>query len=226
MVRIVINIFVVFAIHAVLVLRFRNIFAIVVTNGGHYITSDKSFCIDRKFARVDSAEAQFSAVLKNHVFRSVNADIDSVLLRVLVPFLPFAFGYSGSLLSIYGSQLGEEDLHLDVFAISVLKYPFYFILACGIIGFIYPFLTWKHRNETEKKFGLFLLASLIILIIGTSWIINRDEYNIALLHIRYMAMYIPLVLLFCFLPGEETAPESKKAKRYSVLRKDGKTWIV
>ena len=49
----------------------------------------------------------------------------------------FAFGYSGSLLSIYGTQLGEEDLHLDVFAISVLKYPFYFILACGIIGFIF-----------------------------------------------------------------------------------------
>ena len=131
----------------------------------------------------------------------------------------FAFGYSGSLLSIYGTQLGEEDLHLDVFFTSILKYPFYFILACGIIGFIYPFLTWKHRNETEKKFGLFLLASLIILIIGTSWIINRDEYNIALLHIRYMAMYIPPVLLFCFLPGEETAPESKKAKRAQAAMK-------
>ena len=125
----------------------------------------------------------------------------------------FVFGYNGNLLSIYDSQLGKEELHLDAFFTSVIKYPFYFILSCGIIGFIYPVLTWKHWDEKQKRFGLFTLISLTVLIVGTSWIINRDEFDVALLHIRYMAMYIPLVLLFCFLPGGEIAAENKKAKR-------------
>ena len=125
----------------------------------------------------------------------------------------YAFGYNGNLLSIYNEQLGEAELHLDAFFKSVLKYPYYFILSCGIIGFIYPLLTWKYWDTQGKRFGLFVLVSIIVLIIGTSWIINRDEYNVALLHIRYMAMYIPLVLLLCFLPGGATDTDSRKAKR-------------
>ena len=116
----------------------------------------------------------------------------------------FAFGYEGGLLSLYASQTGAaEGWHLDAFGKAVLTYPYYFILSCGIIGFVYPFLTRKYWNDSQKKLWAFSLASLLALMIGTAWVVNRTEYNANLLHLRYIAMYIPLMLFFCCIPREE-----------------------
>ncbi len=114
----------------------------------------------------------------------------------------FAFGYSGNVFSIYDIQVANSgNLNLGIFLQSAVTYPYYFILSCGIIGFVLPFLSWKSWDNNIRKFWWFTLVSLFFMMVGTAWVINRPEENANLLHIRYSAIFIPLVFLFCFLPG-------------------------
>ena len=121
------------------------------------------------------------------------------------------FGYQGDSLSIYENQIaGKNDWHLDVFFQMIPAYLYYFILACGIIGFVYPLKTYRHWQKEQKLFAVSVLICLLAMIVGTCWVINRHEYATKIVHLRYIAMYIPLTLLFCFLPAEtESKPKGK-----------------
>lgn len=125
----------------------------------------------------------------------------------------YGFGLETGLLSLYEQQVTvSSGLHLDQFFRAVVLYPFYFMLACGLIAFIYPFTVCKLWSRENRFFGLMLLLCLGGMIIGTAWSINRYEFKTDTIHLRYIAMYVPLMLLMCHVP-EENAPAKPGQKK-------------
>ena len=116
----------------------------------------------------------------------------------------YVYGYEGGTLSIYSSQAkGARKLEWG----KVLAfYPVYFMLSCGIIGFVYPAVTsykWEAENRT---FWRYILASLTVMIVGAVWAIEQVS-SVNNIYLRYIAMYIPLVLMFCFLSWQKTTKQ-------------------
>ena len=131
----------------------------------------------------------------------------------------FAFGYRGELLSIYSSQVSDSvGWHLDAFFKALATYPYYFILSCGIIGFVYVVSFVRGLPTVSRMFWRLCMLSLLLTMIGTAWLVNRTEFLASFLHMRYIAMYIPIVLIYCFLPAAETREKGTKAiKNRSIL---------
>lgn len=135
----------------------------------------------------------------------------------------YAFGYEGSVLSIYESQLdGSIVKNTGLFFKSLVLYLYYFILACGLIGFIYPFTLWKKWKPEEKRYWWFVIAALAVMIIGSAWAVEQVT-SLNNVHLRYTAMYIPLFLLFCFIPIE---PEKKTKKGPIQSKKSIALWVI
>ena len=138
----------------------------------------------------------------------------AVLCVVPLAFLVLAkycFGYSGSGFSVYNSQIGTElGWHLEKFFKFLAIYPYYFLLSCGVVGVAYPITRYKRWNSVQKAFWWFIIVCIIGMIIGTCWTVNRYEYRTNRAHLRYVAMYIPLMLLFCLLPEMSREKSSKK----------------
>ena len=127
----------------------------------------------------------------------------------------FALGYQGGLLSIYSNQVSDSvGWHLDAFFKAVVTYPYYFILSCGIMGFIYVIYTVRKMDPSLKTFWWICMVSLAVTMIGTAWLVNRTEFLASFLHMRYIAMYIPVVLIYCFIPVSE-AKEKAAGKGYT-----------
>ena len=128
------------------------------------------------------------------------------------------FGYEGSILSIYQTQVEHTSglKWIDIFT-SAVSYPFYFILSCGIIGFIYPLICSKDWNEENLRFLYFVLISLAVMMIGAVWAIEPATV-LNNIHLRYVAMYIPLFLIFCGIPQQESRLLKKK--------KENRTWQI
>ncbi len=135
----------------------------------------------------------------------------------------FAFGYEGSIFSIYEAQLdGSIIKNKGMFFKSLVLYLYYFILACGMIGFIYPFTLWKKWKPEKKLYWWFMIVALAVMIIGSAWAVEQVT-SLNNVHLRYTAMYIPLFLLFCFIPIE---PEKKTKKGFVQSKKSIAFWIV
>ena len=66
---------------------------------------------------------------------SALAGIGSLGLCFLLLWLlvRFGFGYEGNLLGVYHEQLSAQDVGRNFFLETVGLYPYYFILACGIL---------------------------------------------------------------------------------------------
>lgn len=127
--------------------------------------------------------------------------------------LKYVFDYRGGTLSLYNTQIGGEyGWHLDIFFKAIPVYIYYFILSCGIIGVAYPVIFFRNWNKNERLFGASVLICLLIMIVGTAWTINRHEYASETIHLRYIAMYIPLALLFCFLSCHKDEKKERNAK--------------
>lgn len=134
-----------------------------------------------------------------------------VLLQCLVRY---GFHYESSLLSLYEQQIGGgRGLQMGAFLKGLALYPYYLILSGGIICAVYPFTVWRKWAKEHKWFALMILLCLLGMIVGTAWSVNRYEYSVTKAHLRYMAMYIPLMLVFCHLPvAEETQPKARGKK--------------
>ena len=114
-----------------------------------------------------------------------------------------AFGYSGALLGVYDTQVSKYmGYNYDIFWNSLLLYPYYFLLACGILPLAVSLTRLPGYDRPSRHFYLLISLSVVALLIGTAWTVNRPERS-NILYIRYVAMYLPLFLAFCFRPADE-----------------------
>ena len=135
----------------------------------------------------------------------------------------FAFGYDGSLFSIYASQLdGTAESSTAMFFKALALYPCYFIMASGLVGVVYPAVTWTKWQKEKKLFWWFVIAALTVMMVGSAWAVEQVS-KLNNIHLRYIAMYIPLFLLFCFIPTEPV----KKTKKYLPPKENHiPVWII
>ena len=127
----------------------------------------------------------------------------------------YVFGYEGGFLSVYESQVdGTASRNLKAFLKSLVIYPYYFILACGVIGFAYPAAMQKKWERENRAFWYFTIISLAVMILGSAWAVEQVT-KLNNIHLRYVASYIPLMLLFCCVPEQETAGRIKESKKMS-----------
>ena len=113
------------------------------------------------------------------------------------------FGYRGTLLSIYDDQaIRYPDLNHDFFFSTLIQYPYYFLLAFGILPFMVSMRNYHSCDKRDKQFYLFLVLCVVLTIIGIVWTINRPERR-TLLYLRYFEMYLPLIFIYCLKQGTE-----------------------
>ena len=126
--------------------------------------------------------------------------------------------YSGSFFSIYDHQMNDYNgLFYDTFLRSLLLYPFYFILSCGVLPVLWGMARFSSLQKKDRHFYLLMLASMVIMIAGIAWMINRPEKS-DILYLRYIAMYMPLVLLACLLPARaDSAPAADSKPSWKML---------
>ena len=125
----------------------------------------------------------------------------------------FVFGYQGGFLSVYEAQFdGTREWQFGAFLKNLAVYPAYFILACGITGILCPAVSWKAWKAERKVFWWLVIISLAVMIIGSAWALEQteDSNNI---QIRYVAMYMPMMLAFCMTREEKTEDRKKKGKQ-------------
>ena len=120
----------------------------------------------------------------------------------------FGFGYKGSPFSVYEEQLSVEGGEFAFFR-SLLLYPYYFLLGCGIFPVYVAVTRAKQWSAKNRLFFLICTVSLAVMMVGTSWTINRPERS-GNIFLRYIDMYIPLVCLACMIPGEVFEQSKKK----------------
>ena len=116
----------------------------------------------------------------------------------------FSFG-------LYGDQLDLGLEHIDRFLLGCFLYPVCFVLACGVGCFFYPFQRIREMPSAAKRILTVSIVSLLVLIIGTSWVINRHVYADDTIHIRYIAMFIPIMFLYTL--SARNSPDLQDAER-------------
>lgn len=117
------------------------------------------------------------------------------------------FGQKTTLFSLYDRQLpGTSGVRPAVFFKAVLMYAYYFILASGVLCFLLPLIRFRSFEKPARQLYIVVMLSLAITILGTAAVINMAEYRSETVHMRYIAMYVPALLMFCFVkaPGEGT----------------------
>ena len=111
--------------------------------------------------------------------------------------------YQGSFLSIYDDQVVHyQNANHEFFYRNVALYPYYFLLACGILPFLVSLWRFPKYQKEEKQFYVFMVICVLITMIGIAWIINRPERK-DILYLRYIEMYIPIFLIYSVLRGDE-----------------------
>ena len=113
----------------------------------------------------------------------------------------FGFGYDMSVLGLYDKQLTEVDGRWLAGAseASVLQL-FLLAVAAGGIYAVFPFAYLKEYSPVQKKFITASAAGMIVAAIGTAALVvmylwNRSLTNMQL-HMRYMAMFVPVLFIF------------------------------
>ena len=135
--------------------------------------------------------------------------------------LALKFGYSSSVLGLYSSKVSFSDnLMLKEFAYSVVCYLLYFALAGGIVLSLIPLIAKKRLESEQRVFMYTVYISLLALILGTAWTINRKEYSYGFIQVRYMAMYIPPIVMLDLLllkqDGINAALEQNKRTVFTI----------
>ena len=154
------------------------------------------------------------------------AGVGSLGVSFLILWLTvrFIFGYEGHLLGMYNEQLtADEQIGMTFFWQTVGLYPYYFILACGILPMIAAVLFFPQWDGEHKQFFLLTMGSALVVMIGTAWAVNRSEYT-RYLFMRYSDMYLPLVLIACLFPrraeaeaGSETEAKPKRNVKHLIV---------
>lgn len=114
-------------------------------------------------------------------------------------------GGTASVVSIYSSQIANFE-HLDVFFRFIGVYVLYIALAGGIGCFAVMIAGWKDSDPVMKFFSMYIVISLMVMILGVSWTVNRYEYNANVAHMRYIGMYLPMVGICAWVSRKRAKP--------------------
>ena len=122
-------------------------------------------------------------------------------------------GYSGVLLSVYDYQASfAETIGNEYFFRTLGKYPYYYILAGGILPTLVSVWRFPEYDREDKQYYLLVILSSLLTMIGTAWVANRpEEKNI--LFLRYVEMYLPILFVFSIRPERESREISGRARR-------------
>ena len=115
---------------------------------------------------------------------------------------------NGRLFGVYENQLAPEIGHLDRFLRGAFLYPVCFVLACGAGMLLIPLRAYQSYSPPARRVLVSSLVSLLTLAIGTAWVVNRAEYASSAMHLRYVAMFIPLVFMYAY-----AAPTGAETRR-------------
>lgn len=115
---------------------------------------------------------------------------------------------NSSLLSIYEVQVSNFG-HLDVFFRFLAVYILYLAAGSGLGCFFLLRKKSGSLSETHRFMIKVILISIAVMILGVSWSVNRYEYNANTAHMRYIGMFIPLLLIFSMVPVN-SIPVKKK----------------
>lgn len=113
-----------------------------------------------------------------------------------------AFGYGGTLFSIYDAQIVSEPGDPSRVFPAVLRYPYYFLMAGGILPLAVSLRRYPEFGRRERRYYLFIAVCSLLTMLGCAWFINRMEEK-TILYLRYVEMYLPLLCLFVFIPAQE-----------------------
>ena len=128
-----------------------------------------------------------------------------------------ALGYQGALLSVYDDQVvASKGYNIEYFFSAAGKYPYYFLLAGGILPFLVSLWRYSEYDREDKQYYLFLIICSLLTMIGTAWIVNRPERK-EILYLRYVEMYLPVLLAYCVVPGEEEQVIRRPHKTTEIL---------
>lgn len=120
--------------------------------------------------------------------------------------------------AMYDKQLFfDAGAQLTAFLRGVLLSPYTFLLAAGFFPVIVPLVQQKKYAPAPRMLLIALLISAAALMLGTAWIVNRVEYTDNTVHTRYVAMFIPALLMLTLALPEDAAPAPGKGR----LRRDG-----
>lgn len=120
------------------------------------------------------------------------------LLAGAAVVLLFRLAIGNASLGVYRKQVTTDTTHFDRFMYGCFLYPICFVLACGVGCFVRPLQKIRRMNPSARIVFIASLVSCLAVSIGTSWVVNRYEYYSNQLHIRYIAMYIPIMLLYTY----------------------------
>lgn len=126
-------------------------------------------------------------------------------------------GYQGALLSVYDDQvIASKGYNIEYFFSTAGRYPYYFVLAGGVLPFLMSLWRYSEYEKEEKQYYLFLIICSLLTMIGTAWIVNRPERK-EILYLRYVEMYIPILLAYCIAPGGEEHEIRRPHKTTEIL---------
>ena len=157
-----------------------------------------------------------SLVRKQNVLRAV-LSLLTLALIVAAVYGVFLLLYDGrdSILGLYKKQTAEwkaEDLWVAVEAFFLTV--FLFVFACGGIFALFPYTHLKEYDREKRVFMLAAGAGILAAILGTAVFVVPYKWTGQLgslpLHLRYCAMYIPLMYVFTV----DTVSRSGKSRAY------------
>ena len=145
-------------------------------------------------------------------YRRSSAFIGLIVFAVCVVFFyvlyTVVFRYKFSILGLYKKQITAINL---TWIAAVLENTFLqlllFAIACGGLFLILPYTHFRLYGYQQKLFILAFGAGIIICSLGVAAFVDLYMWNGSFtnpaLHLRYMAMYIPVLLVFSLgYPGE------------------------
>ena len=135
----------------------------------------------------------------------------------------FAFKNDFTLLGLYKKQLTQ--LSAQWFA-AVAEFSFLqlllFAIACGGVFFVIPYACLNRYTQDRRAFLIAFSAGLFVTAVGTAAFVDMFGWNGSFsnpqLHLRYMAMYIPVLFVMSLgAPLPEDKPERKKLAAFLLL---------
>ena len=128
----------------------------------------------------------------------------------------FIFGYEFSLLGLYEKQLTRISAvwFAAVAECSLLQLLLFALASCGIF-FVIPYACRSGYSSEKKAFLSAFTIALLFTAIGTAVFVDMHTWTGSfinpMLHLRYMAMYVPVQLVFSLgAAGPENASGKKR----------------
>ena len=132
------------------------------------------------------------------------------------------FGYDFSVLGLYKKQLSNISATwfaavAECSALQVLL----FALACGGIFFVIPYSFRNRYNRENQAFLSAFTIALFVTAIGTAAFVDMHTWTGSfvnpMLHLRYMAMYVPIQLVFSLGATNSENESDKKRLLYGMF---------